>query len=75
MKMLSEYLDHAISFERMANQETDPTLKAQLEKQPAVYRKLAAERAARYGLPLPSLPPPKDPRSSRAAVAWMGEAG
>jgi hypothetical protein len=56
MKLLNEYLDHALSFERMAAEENDPDLRAQLEQQAIAYRKLAAERAARYGLPPPSLP-------------------
>ena len=56
MKHLSEYLEHALSFERMAAQEKDPEVREQFEKQADAYRKLAAERAARYGLPPPSLP-------------------
>ncbi len=56
MKLLSEYLEHALTFERMAAQETNPELKAQFERQAAAYRKLAAERAERYGLPPPSQP-------------------
>jgi hypothetical protein len=56
MKMLSEYLEHAINFERMAAQEVDPVLKEQFESQAAAYRKLAKERAIQYGLPLPSSP-------------------
>jgi hypothetical protein len=31
-----------------------PNLKAQFLKQAAAYRKIAAERAAKYGLPQPS---------------------
>ena len=57
MKLLVEYLEHAATFERMAAQENDPQVRAQFEKQAAAYRKLATERAARYGLPAPSLPP------------------
>ena len=56
MKLLAEYLEHALSFERMAAQENNPEVRAQFESQAAAYRKLAAERAARYGLPPPSLP-------------------
>jgi hypothetical protein len=59
MKMLSEYLDHALTFERMAEAEDNPSLKAQFEKQAAAYRKLAKERAAKYGLPMPSSPETK----------------
>ena len=54
MKMLTEYLEHALEFERLATQETDPILKAQFAKQANTYRKLASERAEKYGLPLPS---------------------
>jgi hypothetical protein len=54
MKMLNEYLDHAIQFERLAAQEDVPTLRAQFENQATAYRELAAELAAKYGLPPPS---------------------
>jgi hypothetical protein len=53
MKMVAEYLDKAITFERMAAAESDPELKASLEKQAAAYRKLAAARAKKYNLHLP----------------------
>jgi len=56
MKLLTEYLEHALQFERLAAQEGNPELKAQFEKQAAAYRKLAADRAAKYGLPAPSPP-------------------
>jgi hypothetical protein len=50
MKMVAEYLEHALNFERMAAGERDPELKADFEKQAAAYRKLAANRAKDYGL-------------------------
>src|SRR4051812_157125 len=58
MKMVAEYLEHALNFERMAADEPNPELKAYFERQAANYRKLAAERvkkvrvraARRYGL-------------------------
>lgn len=56
MKMIAEYLEHAIQFERMAAEETDPALQESLAKQAAAYRKLAAERAARLNLPAPPQP-------------------
>ena len=56
MKMLNEYLEHALQFERLAKEERDPTLRAQFQMQASNYRKLAAERAEKYGLPLPSTP-------------------
>ena len=33
MKLLNEYLDHALSFDRMAAEENDPELRAQFEQQ------------------------------------------
>ena len=57
MKLLTEYLDRAISLERMAEDEPDSTFKTQLLDQAAAYRKLAAKRADDYELPPPS--PPK----------------
>ena len=66
MKMITEYLDHALTFERMAGEEDDPALKAKFEKQATAYRKLAKERAVVYGMPLPS-PPTEKPASTKAA--------
>jgi hypothetical protein len=60
MKLLAEYVEHALSFERMAAQENDREVRAQFEKQAEAYRKLAAGRAARYGLS-DALPPPSQP--------------
>jgi hypothetical protein len=57
MKLLTEYLEHALQFERLAAQEGNSELKAMFESQAAAYRKLVAERAQRYGLPPPSQPP------------------
>jgi len=54
MKMLAEYLEKAIAFERMAADEKGAKLKADLEKQAAAYRKLAVELAKQYKLDLPS---------------------
>ena len=45
MKMIAEYLEHALKFERMAAEATDPALKESLAKQAVAYRQLAAERA------------------------------
>jgi hypothetical protein len=53
VKMIAEYLEHALQFEGMAQGETDLALKEQLLQQAAAYRKLAAERAERLGLPQP----------------------
>jgi hypothetical protein len=56
MKLLNEYLDRAISLERLAASEQDSKFKTQLLDQAAAYRKLAAKRAEQYGLPPPSPP-------------------
>jgi hypothetical protein len=56
MKLLGEYLEHALQFERLAADEDNPKLKAQLESQARAYRKLAAERATKLGWPAPSVP-------------------
>jgi hypothetical protein len=45
MKMLTEYLDRAIEFEKLAASEQDEALKAALFKQADSYRSLAAKRA------------------------------
>jgi hypothetical protein len=52
MKMLAEYLERAIEFERMATDEKGAKLRADLEKQAAAYRKLAVRRAKQYKLDL-----------------------
>jgi len=56
MKLLTEYLDRAISLERLAASEPDSKFKTELLNQAVAYRKLAAERAKQYGLPPPSPP-------------------
>jgi hypothetical protein len=62
MKLFTEYLAHALAFERLAAQENDAELRVQFEQQAADYRKLAVDRAAKFGLPPPSPPqPPKEP--------------
>ena len=58
MKMVADFLEHALNFERMA---ADDAIKAVFEKQAAAYRKLAADRAKQYGL--------DDPRYSNSAVS------
>ncbi len=45
---------------KMAADEKNPELKAQLERQAAAYRKLAAERAKKLGLQ----PPPSGPKNA-----------
>jgi hypothetical protein len=58
MKLLAEYLDRAVTLERLAGDEHDSKFKTDLLKQAAAYRKLASRRAEKYGLPQPSPPEP-----------------
>jgi hypothetical protein len=57
MKLLTEYLERAVSLERLAANEQESPFKKQLLCQAEAYRKLAAKCAEDYGLPPPS--PPK----------------
>jgi hypothetical protein len=54
MKMIAEYLDHALQFEQLAASESNLDLKATFLKQAEDYRKLAATRAAQLGVSDPS---------------------
>jgi hypothetical protein len=54
MKMLAEYLENAIKFEKMASAEKDAKLKEDFEKQATAYRKLAEKRAKEHGFKMPS---------------------
>ena len=55
MKMIAEYLEHALAFERLAAVEIIPTVKDDFEKQAAAYRSLAAKRAALLGVEPPEI--------------------
>jgi hypothetical protein len=50
MKMIAEYLEHALQFERLAAYEENPEVKTVFEKQADTYRKIAKERANKLGL-------------------------
>jgi len=54
MKMAAECLEHALNFERMAADESNPELKADFERQAAHYRKLAAQRVKQSRIKPPS---------------------
>jgi hypothetical protein len=60
IKMLAEYLEHAIGFERMADETEDGPLKEQFQKQAEAYRKLAEKRAIQIGF---RKPPAQSPQS------------
>ena len=65
MKMLAEYLEHALEFEGMARQATDAALKAKFQEQAEMYRKLADKRARQLGLrPPDGTPPDGTPQSN-----------
>jgi hypothetical protein len=53
MKLVTDYLQDAINFERLAAEAEDGPFKQSLLKQAGAYRKLAAQRAASMGVPLP----------------------
>ena len=48
MKLLTEYLERAVSLEQFAAGEQDSKFKEDLLRQAAAYRKLAAKRASDY---------------------------
>jgi hypothetical protein len=76
MKMLTEYLDHALTFERMASGEANPEVRSQFEKQAAAYRRLATVLAEKYGLPPPSTPENLEPGVlSGPSIAQSDEPG
>jgi hypothetical protein len=56
MKLVTEYLEQALQFDRMAAEATDPPLKESLQNQAAAYRRLAEKRAAALNLPPVNLP-------------------
>jgi hypothetical protein len=59
LDLLTQFINQALTFERMAEAELNQRLKADLERQASAYRRLAAQRAIRLGLPLPSEPKPR----------------
>jgi hypothetical protein len=53
MKMIAEYLEHAVHFEQMAADTVDEELKETLLAQASAYHKMAAERTKRLNVKLP----------------------
>jgi hypothetical protein len=71
VKLVSEYLERAVHFTRLAAEESDPKLKESLEAQALAYRKLADKRAAQLNLPpinLPAVIAPKDSDGSPSSA-------
>jgi len=56
--LLNQYIDCALTFERLAKAEPNSGLKVDLERQADAYRRLAEKCASRLGLPPPSKPRP-----------------
>jgi hypothetical protein len=56
MKLLTEYIERALHFERLAAEETNSKFKDELHRQAEAYRKLAAEQAKKLGLLAPGPP-------------------
>ena len=55
LKVLIQYLDHVVTFERLAIEEPNRELKTAFVNQARSYRELAAKCAEKLGLPTPSM--------------------
>ena len=53
MKMIAEYLEHALQFERLAAYEENPEVKTAFEKQADAYRKLRRNELTNWGCSRP----------------------
>ena len=56
LDLLTQYIEHALTFERMADAESNRGLKSDLERHATAYRRFAENRAKKLGLPPPSKP-------------------
>jgi len=57
VKLVTEYLEQVVHFQRLAGEENDSKLRQQLLDQAENYWRLARKRAAERGLPPPLRPP------------------
>ncbi len=57
MELVLRYLENAVRLRDLAAVETDPKVRANLEKQSQAYRKLAEQRAKERDLPMPDKGP------------------
>jgi len=62
MKLVTEYLERSIHFERMTAERDNAAIKEQLLKRAVEYQKLAENRASQLGLPIPPPNPPAAPK-------------
>jgi hypothetical protein len=58
MDLVLRYLENAVRLRDLAALETDPKVRADLEKQAQAYYKLAERRARERDLPIPDKQPP-----------------
>ena len=56
MKMIAEYLERSMRFHKLAEEASDPDLKAKLQGQAVAYYELAVKHAIRMGLRPPDRP-------------------
>jgi len=49
MRIVAEYRETAVRFDRLAAEESNPILKAHFEQHAAAYRDLAVQRARKLG--------------------------
>ena len=76
VKMISEYLETALRFERRAAAEPASGLKTSFERQAIAYRKLAAQCAKKIGIPeLPVSIGRNGEQQRRKAVGALVEIG
>ncbi len=57
MKLVAEYLERSMEFQRMADEAADPEFKTKLHEQAMAYYRLAVKRAQEMGVKPPDPPP------------------
>jgi hypothetical protein len=55
VERITDYLERAVVFDRLAAEESNPMLKAKFESEASGYRKAASRRAADLGVELPEI--------------------
>jgi hypothetical protein len=68
MKLIADYLEHAIHFEHMAAVEKNPDLRAKFLKQAADFRRLGQ---ADSDCPIHPNLPDERPRPEQTAIIWL----
>ena len=70
LKLLTDYLDRAVNFERLASIESNTAARGQFLEQARAYRRLACKKARELGLPPPSPPEPMPSPSAEATSIY-----